>query len=104
MNKRRHKAFNKRKISRECWSLDYAFIKWLNIHLKVYKKDASKIVNLEYHKFTYEEKELTQLEIINRLIQITDYLLISDRLELEYWHQVNQMLDLWKLVFPAMWW
>ena len=69
------RTIDKRKIRKDCWDLDYAFTKWLNEHLKVYKKDAIKIVDLEYHKFTYNDEELTQLEIIDKLIHITNFLL-----------------------------
>ena len=99
------KTIYKRKISKECWSLDYAFVKWLNEHLKVYKKDASKMIDLEYHTFEYKEEELTQLEIINRLISITDTLM----LDYDMWNddcvqKSKEMLELWAVVFPAMWW
>lgn len=95
----------KRKISKECWNLDYSFIKWLNQHLKVYLKDADKIVDLDYHKFTYNEKEWTQREIIERLIFLTDQLLIDYSDLNDFWKEyTTQMLDLWKVVFPAMWW
>ena len=99
------KTIQKRKISKECWSLDYAFVKWLNEHLKVYKKDASKMVNLEYHRFDYNGEELTQLEIINRLINLTDTLM----LDYDMWNddciqKSKEMLELWAVVFPAMWW
>lgn len=100
------KTIKKKKLSKECWSLDYQFIEWLNEHLKVYKKDASKFINLEFHKFEYQNREWTQREIIDRLIVLTD-ILVTDYDYLypnEQEDKVNEMLDLWKIVFPAMWW
>lgn len=98
----------KKKISRECWNLDYELIKWLNEHLKVYKEEASKIVDLEFYKFTYKKKEYTQLEILNRLIEIANYLLDIDyfgdcNVELVNKNK-NEMYDLLKLVHWNLWW
>ena len=97
-----------KKISKECWNLDYELIKWLNTHLKVYKKEASKIVDLEFYKFTYKKKEYTQLEILDRLIEITDYLLDIDYFIIEVPELVNknknEMYDLLKLVHWNLWW
>lgn len=97
-----------KKISKECWNLDYELIKWLNEHLKVYKEEASKIVDLEFHKFTYKKKEYTQLEILNRLIEITDYLLDIDYFQIGVPELVNknknEMYDLLKLVHWNLWW
>ena len=89
------KTIQKRKMAKECWDLDWTFIKWLNEHLKVYKKDASKIVDLEYHKFNYKGEELTQLEVINRLIQITNYLIDDYNVwEDEVSAKIDEMLEL----------
>ena len=98
------KTINKNKIRKECWNLDAAFIDWLNIHLKVFKKDAIKIVDLEFHKFNYNGEELTQLQIIDRLIQLTNDLKTTNVWDQGYTGKQDEMLDLWKLVFPAMWW
>ena len=102
------KIVTKKTISRECWSLDYELIKWLNEHLKTYKKEAGKVVNLEFYKFNYKKKEYTQLEILDRLIEITDYLL-----DIDYFGECNvelvnknkdEMYDLLKLVHWTLWW
>lgn len=93
----------KRKIRRDCWSLDYAFIQWLNEHCKVYLKDASKVVDLTFHKFTYEGVEYTQEEIIKMMISLSDNLLKNYWSILDYKDR-DKLLDLWKLVIGAMWW
>jgi hypothetical protein len=89
----------------ECWSIDYQFIVWLNTRLKVYLRDAPKVVNLEYHKFNYKGKEHTQLDLIIRLINITD------KLKQSYWEynegqieEINEVLDVFKLIFSTLWW
>lgn len=98
----------RKKISRECWNLDYELVKWLNEHLKVYKEEASKIVDLEFYKFPYKRKEYTQLQILNRLIEITDYLLDVDYFNNGNVELINknkdEMYDLLKLVHWQLWW
>ena len=55
--------------SRETWSLDYVFYMWLYERLKMYIEYAGEIVNLNFHKFVYKEKEYTQFELINMMIE-----------------------------------
>lgn len=105
MRKKKQRSIDRRKLHKDCWNLDYAFIKWLNQHLIVFKKDASKIVDLEYYKFEYHGQELTQLQIIDKLIRLTTEILVSsDMWEQSCCDKVNEVLELWKLVFPTMWW
>ena len=97
----------RKKISRECWNLDYELVKWLNEHLKVYKEEASEIVDFEFYKFTYKKKEYTQLEILDRLIKITDFLLNIDyfRSNAELINKnKDEMYDLLKIVHWQLWW
>lgn len=95
-------------IKEECWNLNIELLKWLNIHFKVYKEDASKIVNLSYHTFIYDKQEYTQLEIIDRIIELTDYLLLDDNYLpstiIIIRNKQKQLFDLLELVFNAMWW
>ena len=101
------KIITKKTISKECWNLDYELVKWLNEHLKVYKKEAIKVVNLEYYKFEYKRKEYTQLEILNRLIEITDVLLETDYFDCDISKTnglKNEMYDLLKEVHWQLWW
>lgn len=106
----------KKRIKEECWNLDFELIKWLNEHLKVYLEEGSKVVDFEYHKFKYKNKEYTQLEIIKRLITITDFLLKDEPYGSSYTEVIsasdiktinarkNEMYDLLKLVHWQMWW
>ena len=100
----KRRTIEKNRIRKDCWDLDFAFIKWLNSHLKVYKKDASKIVDLTYHTYIYNDKELTQIEIIDKLISLTNELLNMSNVDFDYAEKTTEMLNLWTLVFPAMWW
>lgn len=105
----------KKKLIEECWNLNYELIKWLNQHFKIYLEDSSNIVDLEFYKFKYKNKEYTQKEIIEMIIEITDELLTSENYEgydkqelLRYSKRqitlVNKMYDLLKLVHWNMWW
>lgn len=103
------KKSEQKRIKEECYNLDYELIKWLNEHLKVYKEDASKIVDMNFFKFKYKKKEYTQLQILDRLIEITDYLVNEDN------YYINQdtilmckykdeMYDLLKFIHWQLWW
>lgn len=94
----------KKTIKKECWNLDYNLTKWLNEHLKIYKEDANEIVDLEFYKFNYKNKEYTQLQIIDRLIDITDYLLADIDSATKMEEYKNEMYDLLKLIHWTLWW
>ena len=99
------KTINKKKISKECWCLNHTFLVWLEEHLKVYLKEASKIVDLNYHKFIYKNEELTQEEIIRKMLLLLDQIRGKDAWDGdEYLDKCSEILDLWKLVFHSMWW
>lgn len=95
-------------LKEDTYSLDYTLTKWLNIRLKAYLNYASKYVDLEYYKYKYKNKEYTQLEILNRLIEITDTLVD----ESFYWgieskkamKLIDEMYDLLKIIHFALWW
>lgn len=87
------------------WDLDDSFIEWINYWFKEYKKEASKMVNLEYHKFKYQDKEYTQMQIIDRIIELSDKIIEID----DYWDSriapmVDELFILFRKVFFAMWW
>lgn len=111
------KKSEQKRIKEECWSLDFYLIKWLEEHLKVFKEDASKIVDLEYHKFKYKGKEYTQLELINKLLETINFLLsdepygsgnytklISAKDVRRINARKNEMYDLLKLLHWQLWW
>lgn len=93
----------------ETWNLDYEFIKWVNSRFKKYKEKASKIVDLEYHKFTYKRKTYTQLELIDKVIDISNAVVNEDEWFLnksfEEKDQIkNEIFNIFKLIFWEMWW
>ena len=92
-------------LKEECWNLDLALVEWLNEHLKFFKEEVNGIINLEYHTYIYNGKEYTQLEIINRLIELTEelqdvYSIVPDDKE----KMKDEMYDLLKLVHFDLWW
>lgn len=97
----------RKKISRECWNLNYEFIVWLKQHLPVYVEEAGEIVDLEYHKFNYRGKEYTQLQLINKMIELVNYLTGNER----YFdcdqvpvEKTEELLEIFTLTFPSLWW
>lgn len=92
----------------ECYDLDYTFVKWINSRFKTYLKQASRMVDLEYHTFTYKRKKYTQKEIIERIIYLSDELLNDNKYysydDQEIYTMSHEILDLFKLVYWHMWW
>lgn len=94
----------------ETWNLNYEFILWLNSRFKKYREQAIKMVDLEYYRFEYKNNVYTQLQVIDRIIELTDYIINNDYYEM-MWSDVehleamkNEIFDLFKMSFGAMWW
>ena len=94
----------------ETWNLDYEFIKWVNSRFKKYKERAIGTVDLEYHKFKYKRKEYTQLQLIDRVIELTDEMLTDEYWDLMYTDagrlkkNKDEVFDIFKLIYGVMWW
>ena len=104
MTKKKKRHIYKKKLSEECWDLDLAFLKWLQEHLPVYLKDAEQIVDLTYYKFTYNNIEYTQKDLIIHMIKLVNEAIDMDMYDERYSVIVDEILDLWKMVFYCMWW
>lgn len=104
MTKKKLNNRRKKKLSRECWCLDYTFYEWLLEHLQVYLKDASKYIDLEFNKEEYNGKEYTQEEAINRMIELCKLLTRDDSSFLYETEYSDELIDLWKIWHRAMWW
>lgn len=108
---------------RDCWALDSTFYGWLYEHLCQFKKDAGEIVDLEYEKFQFEEKEYTLIALINYLIDLLKEIIFFEDNYLdktlndlsspdnhfdEYLAKYNalrkKICDIWCLILPCMWW
>ena len=94
----------------ETWNLDWEFFRWINSRFKQYIKDANEIVDLEFYKFKYKGKEYTQLELINKVIKLTNKLIDEDYFmgKLEEAEEItktkDEVLDIFKIIFFSMWW
>lgn len=114
----------------DCWNLQYSALGYLYEHLIQYKKDASEVVDLSFHEFIFKEKKFKQIEMIEEMIEIAEFILmdlthvskksetynrlINNKYYLKYGEfndfdskQREIMEDFWKMwaiIFPAMWW
>lgn len=95
----------KKKIYKDCWDLDQAFLKWLGKRLPVYLESAEKIVDLEESSITFRGKNYTQKEIIIKMIEILNEIEeTNDTWNEDYPVLIDELLDLWRVVFLYMWW
>lgn len=101
MNK---KTIRKRKLRKECFNLDQAFLKWLKEHLEVYLHDASKIVDFSFRDFEHRGKMYKQDELIKRMLRLIDTAYTLYDYDEKYAEAIDELLDIWKLVFHSMWW
>lgn len=93
--------------SRETWCLNHIFLQWLYERLMMYRKEASEIVDLTYHEFEIGGKKYSQIEAINRMIENLEYVLLKGDefgYDEEADEKTKETLEIWTVVFPAMWW
>lgn len=93
--------------SRETWNLDCVFYMWLYERLKMFVEIGGQVVDLNFHKFVYKEKEYTQLELINMMIERLEYYFKREDLFVsseEEYEPIKEIGEIWALVLPAMWW
>ena len=95
----------KNNIHEECYDLGFSFIEWLLPRLLVFKKDAGKCVDLEFHTFEYKGDTFTQAQMLDKLIDATKYLLEHFYDWTDKTDQVQkEMLEIFSLIFPSLWW
>ena len=85
----------------ETWSLDYAFVCWLLERCHLYIEKGGQIVDLDFNRFNYKDKEYTQRELIDLLIEKCQEYINNDDITIDVWEEIN---DIWKLIGLAMWW
>lgn len=101
------KIITKKKLREECWNLDFELIKWLNEHLKIYKEDASKMVDLEYKKFKHKKLTYTLADMIDRAINLTDLLLKDydyNMFDKNTEKVKNEVYEILKKIHWNLWW
>lgn len=94
---------------RATWALDTHIMQYLYECICAYEEDASSIVDLTFHKFTYKRKKYNQLEMIHLLKNyLLKYLkaeeedpMKEDELKQECSKEIFNIL---LKILPAMWW
>ncbi len=90
---------------RETWSLDYSFYLWLYERLKMYLEKGG---SDDLHTYKIGKEKLTQQECIDRMIDGCIIRIKDDRyyggLTKEEKKKVDDVLKIWAVVCPAMWW
>lgn len=100
-------TIKKKKIRKDCWNLDYAFLQWLRERLPVYLRDAGTIVDLSYYKVEYKGKEYTQEELTRLLYSKVEYLckidffLVKEEENIDIYKEV---FEIWAIIAPYTWW
>ena len=114
-NLRYWKYFKKYKkpgvFPQQTWDMPIALLQWFYEVTSEYVEEASKIVNLNFHKLEYNGKEYTQLELIHLFLDKVKYILVNgDELFLTQEASNNEdtliqeVYDIWSVLSPHMWW
>ena len=92
--------------STETWALDTSFYLWLYEHLRMYMDKASNFVNLRFHTFVFDGRDYYQEDIINEMLKRLRFYFSDeyDEFNEEHYTYVSQIVEMWGLVLPAMWW
>ena len=94
---------------RETWNLDSSFAEWLYTRCSMYLDEAKDIVDLDYHKITYNDKEYTQREAIEKVKKWSLYYVknkySADQIVSERAHKsLTKACELWAILVHYMWW
>lgn len=94
---------------RDTYSLKTTLVAWLYERLRYFQDEASKVVNLNYHIFNVGGEALTQLQCIDRMVEDCKIILDADIvLNDDEFDKINKvkddLFDIFKKVFWAMWW
>ena len=77
---------------------------WLRHWMKVYLEKAGEKVDLEFHEYEYNGKTLTQKQVIERIIELCNLYLDTEYCVNEDVETIDEIFDLFHLVFWNMWW
>lgn len=92
--------------STETWDLNSTFYAWLYEHLRMYVDIGGEIVNLDFHKYEWHEREYTQLELINEILDRIRFYFSKDYddFDMEDITYIREIGEIWAIILPAMWW
>lgn len=91
---------------REVWNLDYTFYIWLYERLLMYIETADGIIDLDYHKIDFKGKEYTQRQLIQFMIDGCKNRITKNDFQLtkEEESQIEDIVNIWAIILPTMWW
>ena len=87
----------------ETWCLDATFAQLIYERLMMYKEIGGSIVDLNWRTFKMDDKEYTELELIDMMLEHCKHVIQDDELG----GQLNHMNEVWKImgvVHSALWW
>lgn len=62
------------------------------------------ILDLNYHKIAYKGLELTQGEIIDKILELAKEILLDINNDSLFYNNSREICDLWKEILLYMWW
>ena len=93
---------------RETWNLHRIFIEWIYTRVLMYKEFSC--VKLNYYKIRYKDKEITQGEAMDKILELAKEILQNDfySVDSKVLKMINdnsvEICDIWKEILPYMWW
>lgn len=110
--RRRMKCWFERRVygfdATETYSLDYTWYLWLYERLKMFRKYATKTVDLTESMYEYDGNKYSLLELIDKMIHRLEYRLNPkfsyDDLDENDVKYVNEIMGIWAVVCNSMWW
>ena len=87
---------------RETWNLDRMFIEWIYTRIKLYQE--VNCVDTSFYKFTYNGEELTQEQMMNRILCLAQDILLKNIDDNKISETMKEICDIWKEILPCMWW
>lgn len=90
----------------ETWDLNSTFYAWLYERLRMYVDIGGEIIDLDFHKFEWHEREYTQLELINEILDRIRFYFSEEYndFDIEDITYIREVGEIWALILPAMWW
>lgn len=89
---------------RETWSLDSTFEFWLYERLKMF--NDINIVDTSYHKYEFENEQITFQDCIDRMLEGLEISLTVDEFDRteEQNKKVEDVVKIFALCFRSLWW
>ena len=93
--------------NRETYDMFIIYAEWLYSHFMMYRKRASKEVDLTYHRIEFEGKRYTEIEAIDKVLKWTRYYLLNredpDR-SAKAFGKLRRASRLWTELLPYVSW